>query len=121
MKYHTVEIRPGLLMIKDDADREVGMIAKGDNTWMIEITQAAVIRTFKDYVSCLTFLDGYEAARPIPAHFPIEVHVTANDYSYDGWIVSRFPKRKSGQIRYVVEDDKGRLFIHNEQQLKVET
>jgi hypothetical protein len=122
MKVHTIEIRPGLLQIRDDvANREIGMIVQGTSgdCWLIEITDGAVVRTFKDYTSCLAFLDGYLASQPIPAHFPIEVHVTANDYSYDGWIVARFPKRKSGQIRYVVEDENGRLFIHNEQQLKV--
>jgi hypothetical protein len=47
------------------------------------------------------------------------VHVTGSDYSYDGWLVAFFAKR-SGAIRYVVEDINGRLFIHNAKQLGVE-
>jgi hypothetical protein len=49
-----------------------------------------------------------------------KVRVTANDYSYDGWLVSIFRKRRSGLVRYIVEDDNGRLFIHNAKQLGVE-
>jgi hypothetical protein len=45
-----------------------------------------------------------------------EVTVVANDYSYDGTIVAIFAKL-SEQVRVVVEDDKGRLFIHNPSQL----
>lgn len=44
------------------------------------------------------------------------VTVTANDYSYDGWLVAKFKKR-SGHLRCVVEDANGRLFIHNFLQL----
>jgi hypothetical protein len=46
------------------------------------------------------------------------VLVTAKDYTYDGWLVSVFEKT-SGQWRCVVEDDCGRLFIHNVSQLSV--
>ena len=42
--------------------------------------------------------------------------VTANDYSYIGRIVSVFTKQR-GAIRCVVEDDNGRLFIHNASQI----
>lgn len=48
-----------------------------------------------------------------------KVHVVASDYSYDGWLMSAFPKR-SGEWRCVVEDSNGRLFIHNARQLHVE-
>lgn len=44
------------------------------------------------------------------------VIVKANDYSYEGWIVSTFQKQ-SAALRCVVEDDNGRLFIHNAGQL----
>lgn len=44
------------------------------------------------------------------------VTVTANDYSYEGVVVSVFAKRK-GVWRCVVEDGNGRLFIHNAGQL----
>ena len=47
---------------------------------------------------------------------PAHVRVIANDYSYDGWLVSIFFKCK-GALRCVVEDDNGRLFIHNAGQL----
>lgn len=40
------------------------------------------------------------------------VRVTAGDYAYDGWIVCIFKKR-SGVTRCIVEDENGRLFIHN--------
>lgn len=45
------------------------------------------------------------------------VHVQAGDYDYDGWLVAIFIKRKSGKLRCNVEDDCGRLFIHNASQL----
>lgn len=44
------------------------------------------------------------------------VRVTANDYAYDGWLLSVYQKR-SGAWRCVVEDVNGRLFIHNAGQL----
>jgi len=49
----------------------------------------------------------------------IPVHVKANDYEYDGWLVSAFAKRRGGW-RCVVEDINGRLFIHNAAQLSEE-
>lgn len=48
---------------------------------------------------------------------PLPVTVIANDYRYDGWVVTVFSKRKSS-IRCVVEDENGRLFIHNPHQLE---
>lgn len=49
------------------------------------------------------------------------VLVTASDYSYEGWLVSVFQKRRGSQsakvIRCVVEDENGRLFIHGAEQL----
>lgn len=47
---------------------------------------------------------------------PSPVHVTANDYEYDGWIIA-LGKKRSGAIRCVVEDEHGRLFIHNSGQI----
>lgn len=47
---------------------------------------------------------------------PHRLTVHGSDYSYDGWLVGVVIKR-SRAIRYVVEDDNGRLFIHNAQQL----
>jgi len=46
----------------------------------------------------------------------VKVRVKANDYEYEGWLVSTFTKR-GGATRCVIEDDKGRLFIHNPSQL----
>lgn len=46
----------------------------------------------------------------------LKVKIKANDYSYEGWIVSSFYKR-SGAARIVVEDEYGRLFIHNPSQV----
>jgi len=51
------------------------------------------------------------------AHDFWRVRVEASDYNYEGWLVAAFPKRKSGAIRCVVEDEHGRLFIHNPGQL----
>lgn len=45
------------------------------------------------------------------------VHVVAGDYDYYGRIAAVFPKLKSGAVRYVVEDDRGRLFIHGPAQI----
>ena len=47
---------------------------------------------------------------------PVRLTVTGNDYSYEGWLASVVIKR-SGAIRYVIEDDNGRLFIHNAGQI----
>jgi hypothetical protein len=47
---------------------------------------------------------------------PVRLTVHGNDYSYDGWVQGIIIKR-SGAIRYVVEDDNGRLFIHNAKQI----
>jgi hypothetical protein len=47
---------------------------------------------------------------------PMRVTVTGNDYIYQGWLAGLVIKR-NGAIRYVVEDDNGRLFIHNAKQL----
>lgn len=46
-----------------------------------------------------------------------DVKVTANDYSYGGTLATVFRKR-TGAIRAVVEDDNGRLFIHNPSQIE---
>ncbi len=48
---------------------------------------------------------------------PPAVTVKANDYTYDGWLIMVGHKR-SGQVRCVVEDDHGRLFVHNALQLR---
>lgn len=49
-----------------------------------------------------------------------KVTVTGGDYTYEGYIVAIFFKRRGGGTRYVVEDDNGRLFIHNAKQLGLE-
>ena len=46
----------------------------------------------------------------------MRVTVTGNDYIYQGWLAGLVIKQ-SGAIRYVVEDDCGRLFIQNASQL----
>jgi hypothetical protein len=47
----------------------------------------------------------------------VHVRVKATDYEYEGWLVTAFGKRRPTQVRCVVEDDNGRLFIHNASQL----
>ena len=47
----------------------------------------------------------------------VQVEVAGGDYRYWGWVVSVFSKRRKGQVRCVVEDSNGRLFIHNAGQL----
>jgi len=47
------------------------------------------------------------------------ITVTGGDYSYEGYIVCVFLKKRGG-LRFVVEDDNGRLFIHNAKQLGLE-
>lgn len=47
-----------------------------------------------------------------------EVRVRANDYAYNGRVAVVFPKIGSGAVRCVVEDDCGRLFIHNARQIE---
>ena len=48
---------------------------------------------------------------------PKPVRVQGGDYAYLGWQVACFAKR-SGQVRVVVEDENGRLFIHRPEQVK---
>lgn len=45
-----------------------------------------------------------------------KVTVAAGDYWYTGWLIMSGPKR-SNAFRVVVEDDRGRCFIHNLEQL----
>lgn len=45
------------------------------------------------------------------------VSKVGGDYSFEGVVVAKFPKR-SGVIRLVVEDDRGLLFIFNEGALR---
>ena len=113
MSWHTVEIRPDKLKIMD-GETEIGGLFKAENSWMIDLYRPRAVAAFKDYTSCLAFLEGIRTMTPTP----LPVTVQGKDYSYEGWIVARFPKRKSGEIRYVVEDENGRLFIHNQDQLK---
>jgi hypothetical protein len=46
------------------------------------------------------------------------VHKDSGDYTFEGEVVAAFAK-KSGTVRYVVEDDRGLLFIFNESSLKL--
>ena len=41
----------------------------------------------------------------------------AGDYAFTGWVVAVLTKR-TGQVRYVVEDERGLLLILNETQLR---
>ncbi len=45
------------------------------------------------------------------------VQKVGGDYSFEGIVVAAF-KKFSGQIRYVVEDERGLLFIFNEKSLQ---
>lgn len=45
-----------------------------------------------------------------------EVHKVGGDYAFQGWIVAKFNKR-SGVVRYVVEDDRGVLHVYSEKNL----
>lgn len=49
--------------------------------------------------------------------WPKRVRVTANDYAYDGFFNAVVRKRSSA-LRVVVEDEHGRLFIHNPAQCR---
>jgi len=45
------------------------------------------------------------------------VEKIGGDYDFVGYVVSKFTKR-SGQVRYVVEDDRGVLHIYNNKHLQ---
>lgn len=45
-----------------------------------------------------------------------KVHKRTGDYEFDGEVVAIIPK-KSGAIRYAVEDDRGLLLVMNERQI----
>lgn len=59
------------------------------------------------------------AMRQLNAKYQIGdlVEKTGGDYSYRGWVVGVVVKR-SGVLRYVVENDDGMLFIFNEKALE---
>ena len=46
------------------------------------------------------------------------VRKEGGDFSYEGHIVSVIQKRRSGEVRYVVENEAGMLFIFRGEQLK---
>lgn len=46
------------------------------------------------------------------------VHKIGGDYTFEGWIVAAFMKR-SGAMRYVVEDDRGILHVYSAKNLKL--
>lgn len=56
----------------------------------------------------------------VPFKYDVGNHVRkdSGDYTFEGRVVSRFTKR-SGLIRYVVEDERGLLFIFNEYSLEL--
>lgn len=90
--------------------------------WAVEVMWSGdggdIIADFSTYEYALVFIHGVWTGLGRTGYLRASksVKVQANDYSYDGFIVSRFEKR-GGQTRYVVEDDRGRLFIHNAKQL----
>ena len=45
------------------------------------------------------------------------VRKTGGDFSFEGHVVGVIRKRRSGEIRYVVEDSRGLLFIFRCEQL----
>ena len=45
------------------------------------------------------------------------VEKTGGDYRFEGTVVAAF-RKKSGVVRYVVEDSRGLLFIFSEKDLK---
>ncbi len=71
----------------------------------------------RDYVTGIVDMLDRENSMAITNHQP--ANVQASDYSYCGWLISRFEKRRGG-IRFVVEDSNGRLFIHNAKQLGID-
>lgn len=49
---------------------------------------------------------------------PPAVTVTSADYKYDGWVIMVGYKKRSRALRCAVEDEHGRIFIHNATQLR---
>jgi hypothetical protein len=49
---------------------------------------------------------------------PAPVTVIASDYRYDGWLIMLGYKRRSRALRCAVEDEYGRIFIHNASQIR---
>ena len=50
--------------------------------------------------------------------FGIKVKKVGGDYTYEG-VIAGIILKTSGEIRYVVEDDRGMLFIFNEKSLEL--
>lgn len=47
------------------------------------------------------------------------VEKTGGDYWFEGTIIAKFTKLRTGLLRFVVEDDRGLLFIFSEKSLKL--
>lgn len=73
----------------------------------------------KEIPDALGFLLGEAIVRLRKVHYKVggRVRKEGGDYSYEGEVVGVIKKR-SGKVRYVVENDDGLLFIFNEKQLK---
>lgn len=99
----------------------------------VMLPPATVIRKGCDYATLLTGLKAREGqppedcrfddpaakARFVPVAGDIPIKVSASDYNYDGRLAGIAVKR-SGAVRYIVEDQNRRLFIHNHFQIGVE-
>jgi hypothetical protein len=65
------------------------------------------------------FDDPADSIRKFAAVGDVKITVQASDYHYEGRLAG-IAVKKSGAIRYVVEDFNRRLFIHNHFQIGVE-
>lgn len=46
------------------------------------------------------------------------VQKVGGDYTFEGWVVAAFTKR-SGAVRFVVEDDRGVLHVYSQKNLEL--
>lgn len=119
-RWHTVMYSPDAYFIQRD-DIVVGSIAAHGDRWHVEVLWAGpggdIKGEFASHEMALAFVEGVE--KTLRIFFEKDETprtIRGGDYTYEGYIIQTFVKRRGG-TRYVVEDDNGRLFIHNAQQV----
>jgi hypothetical protein len=98
----------------------------------VMLPPATIIRKGCDYATLFVGLKAREGIEPELCRFDdpadkltfkrmsgeVPIRVRSADYAYDGRLAG-FAVKKSGAVRYVVEDANRRLFIHNHIQIGV--
>jgi hypothetical protein len=86
--------------------------------WNIYNDDNRLIASFFEYKLASDFLLNCISNTPFKLGDPVEK--IGGDYTFQGEVVA-VVRKKSGLVRYVVEDDRGILFIFNEKSLRMDS